>query len=471
MRKENKNFLYNVIYQIFSLLMPLITAPYISRVLGVDNIGVYAFTHSIVEYFMLVALLGINNYGSREIAKISQTNDKEKISKVFCEIYYLQLGIGTIMLILYVSGILLFVDINKTLALVQGIYIVSAILDINWFYFGLEKFKITVVRNTIVKLIALILIFVFVRNDTDLLKYAIIMSGSALVSQLYLWVLLKKYVRFMQRKFADIFRHFKECFILFIPVIAYSIYRIMDKTMLGAISGTVPLGYYQNAENIINIPVVLVTALGTVMIPSMSKNVTKKEYDSKLFNSFELVFLFVLPVITSLFVMGPDLATVLYGSGFEESGNIARILGITILFAGIANVIRTNFLIPKRENKTYVVSTIVGACVNLLLNSILIPICGVYGACVGTIVAEFSVMGYQIFVTRFTIDYKKMLRKLFIYVLKAVPICVAQAIIILFVNDSLSRLVIGVLVTVPLFWLFNYKYILYDFFGKNKERE
>lgn len=469
MRKENKNFLYNVIYQIFSLLMPLITAPYIARVLGVENIGIYSYTYSIVSYFMLAALLGINNYGSREIAKVAQSGDKEKLSKLFCEIYYMQLILGVSMLVLYFIALPFFGGQYKTIFVLQSIFIVSAVFDINWFYFGLENFKLTVSRNIIIKALSLILIFVFVRSEADLSKYVLILSLSTLISQLYLWLYIKKYICFIKRSLGEIFSHFKQCLILFVPVVAYSIYRIMDKTMLGAISGTIPLGYYQNAESIINIPVALVAALGTVMLPNMSKKMKTREFNKKLFGSFELIFLFVLPVIVSLINVGPDLAVVFYGGDFAESGYIIRVLAVTILFAGVANVVRTNYLIPRRKDKVYVTSTILGAVVNLILNFIFIPQFGVYGACIGTIAAELSVMLYQIIMTKDVIRYKKVLIVFMKYLLKAVPIFVVQVVVNLIVGDTLLRLFCNIVITIILFAVINYKYILYDFFGKKRK--
>ena len=374
------------------------------------------------------------------------------------------------MLVLYFVTVLLLGGQYKMILILQSIFIVSAIFDINWFYFGLENFKLTVGRNIIIMTLSLILIFVFVKTEFDLTKYVLILSLSALISQLYLWLYLKKYIDFVKRSLRDIFRHFKQCVILFIPVVAYSIYRIMDKTMLGAISGTVPLGYYQNAESIINIPIALVAALGTVMLPTMSKEMEEEKFDEKLFSSFELMFLLVVPVLVSLVNIGFDLAVVFYGSDFAESGYIIRALAITILFAGIANVVRTNYLIPRRKDKIYVFSTILGAMVNLILNLIFIPKFGVYGACIGTITAELSVMLYQILKTREVIKYKRVLRIFSIYVLKSIPICAAQIIIGLTIQDILLRLFCSVVVTVAIFVAMNYRYMVYDFFGKKVKR-
>ena len=159
-----KNFIYNIIYQILILILPLITIPYVSRILGADGIGIYSYTYSIAYYFMLVAMLGLNNYGNRTIAKVR--DDKEKLSKEFFGIYSLQLITSIIMVICYLLYVLIFDNSYKIIALIQILYVISTVFDINWFFFGIEKFKLTITRNTIIKVLSLVLIFIFyIVND------------------------------------------------------------------------------------------------------------------------------------------------------------------------------------------------------------------------------------------------------------------------------------------------------------------
>lgn len=249
LKSTNKNFLYNIIYQVFIFIIPLITTPYVSRILGVNNVGIYSYTYSIVYYFMLASMLGINNYGAREIAKAS--NNKNKLSKTFFSIYFLQLICCGIMAILYIIVSSLYQYDHKEIMFIQFIYLISCIFDINWFFFGLEKFKITISRNVIIKMLSLILIFTLVNSRSELWLYTLIMSGSTLISQIYLWIYVKKEIHFYKPTFKEIFKHLPECLILFIPIISYSIYRVMDKTLIGAISNTVQLGNFESAEKII----------------------------------------------------------------------------------------------------------------------------------------------------------------------------------------------------------------------------
>ena len=211
-----KNFVYNIIYQVLVLIIPIITAPYLSRIIGKYGIGVYSYTHSIVNYFMLITLLGVNNYGNRTIAKVR--DDKEKLSKTFWSIYLFQLLIGCIMLIIYFVYVFAFVDKYKNIALIQSIFIISAMLDINWLFFGLEEFKKTITRNSFIKVGNVILIFCLIKTKNDVWKYTLIMSGMTFLSQLILWGFARTKIKFTKIKWKDIIKHVKPNLILFIPV-------------------------------------------------------------------------------------------------------------------------------------------------------------------------------------------------------------------------------------------------------------
>lgn len=467
MKKTSKNFLYNVIYQIFILIIPLVTTPYISRVLGVDNIGIYSYTYSIVYYFMLFSMLGINNYGSRVIAKCNDIDDR---SKKFWNIYFLQLSLTIIMTLLYVLLIALIAYDNKIIMVIQGIYLLSVVFDVNWFFFGIEQFKITISRNIIIKLMSLILIFIFVKADNDLWKYTTIMSVSTLLSQLYLWLHLKKYIKKPKIQLKEVLNNIKPCFILFIPVIAYSIYRVMDKTMIGYLANTTELGNYESAEKIINIPLSFITALGTVMIPYMSR--TKENDCSKeIISTFELCFCFIVPMALGLFVISNDFSNIFFGDGFSKTGNIIKLLTPTIVFSAISNVIRTNYLIPKEKDFIYVKSTIIGAIANLLCNIIFIKRYGAYGACIGTILAEFLVMIYQVSKTAKEIKYKKAIKKLIKYTCKTAIMCIVILLIGNIIIDSNKKIIFQILIGGCIYFMLNYNYIIYEFLGFTKKRD
>lgn len=468
MKSENKNFLLNVAYQMLSYVFPLITASYISRRLGVDNVGIYSYTYSVVYMFMLVAMLGINNYGNREIAKAR--DNKEKTSSLFWEIYRLQLLIVGIVAVGYLFYIAFLCEEYKNIAAAQGLYLLSVCFDINWFYFGLEKFKLTITRNCIIKIASLVLIFIFIRTQNDLEKYTLIMAGSTVISQLYLIVSLRKYVDYKKSPLFNSFKHLKSCLILFVPVLAFGIYRVMDKTMIGAFSNVTELGYYENAERLISIPISIINALGTVMLPRMAYLLKSRKSDSEsklvIDSSMKLALNLATIMATGLFLISDDVVVVLFGSSFIKSGNIIRMLSVTIIASAWANVIRTQYLIPMRFDRVYVASTLGGAIVNLILNLLLINKFGAYGACIGTIAAEYFVMLYQTIKVKSELNISGYSKLLFKCLIKDVGIMVIAYSFGKLFDVIHVRLMVQIFLAILLYVGLNYRFIVFEFLGK-----
>ena len=369
MSKLAKNFIYNIIYQVLILILPLISAPYISRILGAEGIGTYSYTYSIVSYFVMFAMLGINNYGNRLIAQTR--DDKEKLSINFWSLYILEFIITAIVLIAYIIFITFIIKEDKLMYILQFGYILSSFFDINWFFFGIEEFKITVTRNTIIKILSFVLLFIFVKTKSDIYIYTIILVISNFISNIVLWPFIFKRIKKVKISFKDIFKHLKPCIILFIPVIAVSLYKKMDKIMLGIMSTKLEVGFYENAEKIISIPLAIITALGTVMLPRMSNiiaNGDEKKFKEYISKSMEFIIFLASPIVLGLISIAKEFAPVYFGNEFYKTGYLIEISSITILFISWANVIRTQYLIPKERDKEYINSVIMGAIVNLISN-------------------------------------------------------------------------------------------------------
>ena len=428
MKSLQKNFLYNVLYQILLVILPLITAPYISRTLGATAVGVYSYTYSVAYYFLLIAMLGIGNHGNRSIAAVR--DDRKKLNKKFSIIYYLQVITFSIAILAYAIYLVLFVKDNRLIVLLQLIYVTSGLFDIGWLFFGLEQFKLTVARNTLIKISTVVLMFVFVHKPSDLWKYTLIMSAGTLFSQAYLWLYVKKYVSFEKCSVKEITSNIKPVLILFIPVLAYSIYKVMDKIMLGNMSSYDQVGFYNNAEKIINIPMGIITALGTVMLPRMSNivaNGDKKRVDDYIRISAKLVTLLSSAIAFGLMGVSSVLAPVFFGDEFIACGEIIRLLSVTVFFIAWANVIRTQYLIPNKRDSIYLTSTMVGAILNLIINWMLIPKYQANGAAFGTIVAEFSVMLVQMVAVKNELPMRK-------YIMSCSPILIIGLIMAVLVD-------------------------------------
>lgn len=455
------NYIYNIIYQILILIIPLVTAPYLARVVGADGVGTYSYTYSIVYYFMLFTLLGVNNYGNRTIAKTR--DNKEKLSKTFWEIYILQLILGLLMLIIYNVYLLLICNKYKLISLIQSLFIISAILDINWFFFGIEEFKKTITRNTIVKLLNLILILVLVKSKNDLWKYTLIMSGTTCLGQIILWKFIKGKISIVKIKVKDIIKHIKPNIILFIPVISVSLYKMMDKVMLGSLSGVTEVGFYENAEKIVNVPMTFITALGTVMLPRMSNIVSKgniEKLNSYIEKSISFVMFLAYAMCFGLVSVGEIFSPLYFGNEFIKSGSLIMLLAFTLPFLAFANVLRTQYLIPREKDKIYIISVSMGAVINLIINIILIPKFASIGACIGTIIAEATVMIYQSISLKKELPIGNYIKKIIPFLFKGILMLI---IIYPFKYLSINRvyiLIIEVVFGMIIYGLSNIKYIL-----------
>lgn len=401
MSSLKKNLAYNVAYQILVIILPLITAPYVSRVLGADGLGTYSYIFSIVTYFGLFGMLGIANHGNRSVALVR--DNRQKVSEAFSNTYIIQLCTTVIALLLYFLFIYCWFSGDKTIAYIESIIVLSYVLDITWFFFGLEQFAVTVTRNAIIKIATVVAIFIFVRSREDLWIYALIMSCGMLFSQIYLWLRIRKYADFCKPSWSQVKSNIKPVLMLFIPAIAYSIYKLLDKVMLGAMSSMSQVGLFDNAEKIINIPSSLITAFGTVMMPRITVLLgTGDEHRISYLNKISVRY-FTLLVVGAAFGLAGIcnvLALVYFGSEFVGSAPIIAGLGFSLIFVTWANVIRTQYLIPNKLDKPYVISSVIGALANLAVNIILIPKFAGIGAMIGTIIAEFTVFFVQLILVR-----------------------------------------------------------------------
>lgn len=403
-----KSFAYNIAYQVLAIALPFITAPYLSRVLGAEALGIYTYSYSIASYFLLFATLGMANHGNRSIAATHR--DRESLGKVFCNNYVIQLVCGLITFAVY-SAYCMTLTQNRLVAFVQGFVVLSGVLDINWLFFGLEEFKLTVTRNAVCKVLSFIAIFVFVRARDDLWVYALIMSLSVFVSQAIMWGFLRQRVKLVRPTWPDVKKNIKPVLVLFVPILSYSIYMLIDKVQLGQLASMTEVGYYGNAEKIMNIPTGIVTALSTVMLPRATKVLADNDddsYEHYLVASFTFVAVVEGFICLGISSVATLFAPLYFGSEFVTTGYILRFLILAPIVSGFANVIRTQYLIPKFRDRIYVASTIAAAVVNFTLNLILIPTMQSMGAVVGTVCAESSVLIIQTIAVRKELPWRRI---------------------------------------------------------------
>lgn len=418
MSSVKKNFSYNLIYQILTIGSALVVMPYIARTLGANQAGAYSFTFSKAQYFYMFAMLGLANYGSRSIASAKamdeQQGGKHNVSRSFFGIFTIQLVTAILALGSYLLYTFLFVQENTSIAMIQSLYVASALFDINWFFFGLEEFKLTVIRNSIVKLCSISSIFLFVKKPEDVWLYTLIMALGFLISAMLLWPYVKRFVVYEKPTRSEILSHVKPNLVLFVPVIAISIYNVMDKIMIGSmLHSTAEVAFYEHAYKILEIPYAVINALGAVMLPKMSALMQKGETEEGqkyIEKSLQFIMLLSIAMSFGLAAVADTFAPLYFGIEFTPCIVLIKALAPIGIIKSWANVIRTQYLLPCHHDKVYVGSVLCGAALNVVANLLLIPRIGTLGAVVGTLIAEVAVMLYQTVFSAKELNIKKYLR-------------------------------------------------------------
>lgn len=474
MNKIRKNIGYQTIYQILSTLLPLVTAPYLSRVFTAEYLGIFSYTTSVVSYFTFFAMLGFTTYGIRMIS--SKSENVEDRNRTFMEIYILQVITCCLAFVFYVFYLLLICKENKVIAWIQSLSIVACFFDVNWFFFGIEEFEIIVKRNLLVKISSVLAILIFVKKVDDLKIYTLIIVGSILISQLILWLYLPKYIHVKKLEWSKIFSHLSPVLILFIPIIAMSIYQVMDKTMLGIFSTNVESGYYYNADKIVNVPFSILTAFGAVLMPRISSLLHSGNEDEakELFlSSTRAVAFTAIALSFGIASIAQELTPIFFGHGYERCIELIKILAPLLLIKGYSESIRSLYLIPHQLDHIYIYSVFIGAGINLICNILFIPSLGAMGAVIGTLFAEMGTCVSQLFFIRKQISFKNIFSHLHVYIVIGVVMMATVRISSTFFSVGILSLIFEVFVGAVTFIILSISYIFLKdlelrkvFFGK-----
>lgn len=390
-----KNYIYNLIYRLLTIILPFITTPYISRVLNPDGIGIFNYTYAVACVFVLIASLGTSMYAQREIAFAD--NDVLKRSRVFWGIFVIRAIMSAVITPIYIF-LMLYNKNYQIIYIAQYINILANVLDISWLFQGMEDFKRTATNNIFIKILSVVLIFCFVKNKEDLVIYTLISSGSALLSSLILWKFLRKLVCRVQLKREDITCHLKPVFLLFLPVAAIYVYTYIDKIILGLLSTEEQVGFYSQSENMVKLAMTIITSLGTVLLPRVSSLIHDKNWDEvhhQVLNSIKFVFFLGCPMVVGLIMIAPLFIPWYLGNAYLPCIFLMQLLSVLILIIGLSSVTGQAVLIPLNKQVIYTGSIMLGAAANLVINFILIPKYMAIGASIGTIIAELIVGAIQ----------------------------------------------------------------------------
>ncbi|MDO4619278.1 MAG: flippase [Lachnospiraceae bacterium] len=390
--KVVKNYIYNTAYQILVLIAPLVTTPYVSRVLGPEGVGIYSYGQSIATYFVFIGIFGTTMYGQREIAYVH--DDPVRRSQIFWEIVLIKSLAVALCTAVYIA---VFAHGRQYSAVFQVLIVevAATAFDITWFFMGLQNFKLTVIRNTIVKLIGIILVFVFVKKPEDVVIYTACMTLPTFIGNLSLWFSLPKYLVRVKLTKERLLSHIRPTFALFVPQLATEVYVLLDKTMLGALASNIDeVGFYSQASKIVKIVLLLVTSLGNVMMPAMAEAYAKGKEDvvvNSIRKAFRFVFMLGFALMFGLCGISKNFVPIFFGPGYDKVIILMIAISPILILIAMSNVMGRQYLVPTRQEKGYSMSVISGACVNFLLNLLLIRQFEAYGASIATVVAELTV--------------------------------------------------------------------------------
>lgn len=393
-----KNYAYNFSYQLLIIILPILTTPYVTRIFSSEDLGTYGYFNSIVTYFILLATLGVANYGTKEVS-----GNRKNIQPTFWGIYSLQVVAAFISIVLYLLLCWSVPSMQNPVAYILGLSLLSKGLDISWLFQGLEDFRKITIRNITVKLLGILSIFLFVKTPNDLYLYVFLLTGFELLGQLSMWLPAKEFIGKPHFDVVHAKEHLKPVILLFLPQIAISLYVTLDRTMLGALSSTKDVGIYDQALKIINILLTIVTSLGSVMLPRVSSLLSSGDYKAvnKMHEmSFLIYNLIIFPIIAGMLIVNKDFVNFFLGKDFQEARVAIDIMIARMFFIGWTNIMGIQILIPHNKNREFMLSTTIPAFVSVGLNLLLIPSLGFIGASITSVLTEALVWVIQYYYTR-----------------------------------------------------------------------
>ena len=391
--------------------------------------------------------LGVAFYGQREIAFVQ--DDVEKRSKIFFQIFFMKLITMLISIVLY----FFIYARNGEYSIYYKILLLEFIancLDISWFFQGMEEFQKTITRNIIVKILSIASIFIFIKTPDDVWKYVAIYGITTFLGNIVLWFGLFKYVKPVKLKDINVFKHLKPALLMFIPQIAIQIYTVLDKTMIGAITGDMSqVGYYEQAQKIVKMLLTIITSIGTVMMPRLAKNYIEGNFETikkYMYKTFKFIYLLAVPLIFGLISVSDNFVPLFFGEGYDEVIPLMKIMSLIILIIGFGNIIGSQYLLATKKQNQFTISVVCGAIVNVVFNLILIWKYKAIGASIATVIAEFSVTSVQFWFIRKDFKIGKILTFSAKYIIAGLVMFIISLSINNIIKDKLISICLQVLV-------------------------
>lgn len=392
------NFFFNILLNISKVIFPLITAPYVARVLEPDGVGLFNFANTYASNFALFAALGIPLYGIREVAKCETLQDKTKfVSEMISASIFTTLICTT----LYIASLFIINQLNENyvLFLLAGLYLYVTPLRIDWYYAGIEEFKYITQRSLLIKALSVLLLFILVHDKNDLIVYVALNTGCLILNDFWNYVKLLK-LGLKPYLTIKIKQHIKPLFVLFASSVAISMYIMLDTLMLGFISDYEQVGYYNSASHIARVLLPIVTSLAAVAIPRLSLYMKEKDWtqiNTLINKSLSVVSFLSVPITIAIILIAPSFIPLFYGESFYGAVLPLQIMVLVVIIIGFNNLTGQQVLVALGYDRLFLYSVLSGTVSNFVLNIVLIPKFGAVGAAVASVFAETSVLLTSLF--------------------------------------------------------------------------
>lgn len=479
-----KNYIYSLTAKIVALLVPLIITPYVSRILGADGVGSCSFVASVVSYFVLFANLGIESYALREIAM--HRDNPDYVKQFAIEITIMKAILTAFCLGVYYILFILILDIeNRILYLIYSITLISVAFNFTWFFQGIEKFEILAAAGIFSKIVYTTLILVFVKQKTDLGVYAAIVVSATLLEYLICIPFLFRNIKGKINGKINPFKHLKGCLAYFLPTIAVEIYTVVDKTMIGLITGSeFENGYYEYAERLVKMPLSVITAINVIMESRMAycyaNNETEAAYNLTV-KSANFSFMLSFPMAFGLVGIARTAIPLYLGEGYDKCITLVYILAWLIPIISISNLLGSHYYTPFGRRKFSALLLSIGAVTNIALNSFMIYLWQSVGAAIASIAAEFVVsLLYVIFARKF-VSVKTLIKCAYKYFISSIIMGCSVFVLNRYLPDSILYLIIEIVAGVAIyilmllvmrtrFFIDNLKLIFKKIFKKERQK-
>lgn len=441
-----RNYLYNLMYQVLNIILPIITIPYVSRILGADGIGKYSLTNTYAQYFVLFGMIGLSMYCSREIAYVR--DNTKRLSKVFWELNilkFLTMGVSFILYILFCVYVIAPQD--RLISSIQGLILLSSMVDISWLFIGLENFKKIAIRNTVVKILGTCFIFVLIKDKSQVWLYSLILGGTQLAGQIIMWFDIPNNIEFIMPKKEALIRHLLFSLKLFIPQIAINVYTMLDKVMLGNLVSESEVGMYDNSQKIMKIAITIVTTLSSVTIPKMAnlyKNGNIRDFSINSYKSFSFVSFLAFPMAFGLVGVCRNFIPWFYGPGFERIETMFYFGAWLMITLAWSSIVGSQVLISIKRDKKFTIAVTIGAVINIILNFMLIKKFGGVGTTISSVIAEFTGMFIMVYFVRDILNIKRLFKPIPKYLLSSV----IMFLVVFNVGRVLKQTVLGTVIQV-----------------------